>query len=109
MEILAHEAGNIEKVRVHVLNRVPTRAKPLAFYLDIFSMKKRYFPFDCFTGYKKSNINVLQDLTKYAPLQCFLHAHVSYGVCRLLVCMQQKNLSSLLKCNLKEHLINNNY
>ena len=98
-EILARKVGKYEKSRsttrstrshltharsVHALNRVPTRAKPPAFHPDVFSVKKRDFPLDRFTGYKKSNqrsvnesftvrvrINVVQDLS-HAPLQCSL-------------------------------------
>ena len=69
------------------LNRVLTRAKPPVFGPEVFSVKMRYFSDgSSVTGYKKSNqaksvgesftvricINVLQDLSKYAPLQCSL-------------------------------------
>ena len=95
---------------VHVLNRVPTCAKPPAFYPDVISVKKRYFPFSRFTGYKKSNQNQLGRVLPLAfALTCYkiylnMHhcnvlwcVHVSYGVCRLCAFAQQKTLSSLLK------------
>ena len=63
---------NVTSLFVHALNRVPTRAKPPAFHPDGFSVKKRYFPLDRFTGYKKSNQNQLRRALPFAfALTCY--------------------------------------
>ena len=88
---------------VHVLIRVPTHTKPPAFHPDIFFVRKRYFSARSFYGLQVTKISrgefyhsLLQDLSKYAPLQCSL-MRTCYGVCRLGMRMQLKTLSNLLK------------
>ena len=96
------------------LNRVPTRAKQPASIRTYSLLKGDIFPFDHFTGYKKSNQNQFGRvlpfafaLTSYKIYLFFSslsdfdsfgwHVHLSYGVCRLRARVQLKTLSSLLK------------
>ena len=97
-----------------VFNQVPTRAKQPASIRTYSLLKGDIFPFDHFTGYKKSNQNQFGRvlpfafaLTSYKIYLFFSslsdfdsfgwHVHLSYGVCRLRARVQLKTLSSLLK------------
>ena len=96
------------------LNQVPTRAKQPASIRTYSLLKGDIFPFDRFTGYKKSNQNQFGRVLPFAfALTCYKiylflsslsdfdsfswRVHLSYGVCRLRARVQLKTLSSLLK------------
>ena len=96
------------------LNRVPTGTKRPASIRTYSSWKGDIFPFDRFTGYKKSNQNQFGRFLQFAfaltcykiyPLFSYLsdfdsshwRVHLSCGVCRLRARVQLKALSSLLK------------
>ena len=97
------------------LNQVPTRAKRPAF-IRTYSLWQGdiFFPYDRFTGYKKSNQNQSGRALPFAfALKCykiyFLYSslsdfdlfrwrvYFSDGVCRLRARVQLKTLSSLFK------------
>ena len=96
------------------LNQVPMRAKQPASIRTYSLWKGDIFPFDRFTGYKKSNQNqfgrvlpFVFALTYYKIYLLFSsladfdsfswRVHLSYGVCRLRARVLRKTLSSLLK------------
>ena len=98
------------------LNQVPTRAKRPAFIRTYSLWQRDIFPYDRFTGYKKSNQNQFGRAFPFAfALTCnniyLLYSslsdfdsfcwrvHLSDGVCRLRARVQLKTLSSLLKPN----------
>ena len=97
----------------HALNQVPTRAKQPASIRTYSLWKGDIFPFDRFTGNKKSNQNQFGRVLAFAfaltyyKIYLFFSSladfdsfswrvHLSYGVCRLRARMQRKTLSSLL-------------
>ena len=99
------------------LNQVPTRTKQPASIRTYSLWKGDIFPFDRFTGYKKSNQNQFGRVLPFAfaltyyKIYLFFSSladfdsfswrvHLGYGVCRLRARVQQKTLSSLLKCQL---------
>ena len=96
------------------LNQVPTRAKRPAFIRTYSLWQGDIFPYDRFTGYKKSNQNQFGRALPFAfALTCYniyllysslsdfdsfrWRVHVSDVVCRLRARVQLKTLSSLLK------------
>ena len=96
------------------LNQVPTRAEQPVSIRTYSLWKGDIFPFDRFTGYKKSNQNQFGRVLPSAfALTCYKiylffsslsdfdsfswRVHLSYGVCRLRARVQLKTLSSLLK------------
>ena len=102
----------------HALNQVPTRAKQPASNRTYSLWKGDIFPFDRFTGYKKSNQNQFGRVLPFAfALTCYKislffsslsdfdlrswRVHLSYGVCRLHARVKLKTLSSLLKTSHK--------
>ena len=96
------------------LNQVPKPAKQPASIRTYTLWKGDIFPFDRFTGYKKSNQNQFGRVLPFAfaltyyKIYLFFSSladfdsfswrvHLSYGVCRLRARVQRKTLSSLLK------------
>ena len=96
------------------LNQVPTRAKRPAFIRTYSLWQRDIFPYDRFTGYKKSNQNQFGRALPFAfALTCnniyLLYSslsdfdsfrwrvHLSDGVCRLRARVHLKTLSSLFK------------
>ena len=103
------------------LNQVPTRAKRPAFIRTFSLWQGDIFPYNRFTGYKKSNQNQFGRALPFAFALTYYNiyllypslsdfdsfrwrVHLSNGVCRLRARVHLKTLSSLLKCILIKRL-----